>query len=311
MSGDGLMFEVINGIMERPDWASAIKKPLAILPGGSGNALAASISHYAGHQQVMGTKLLTNCAFVMCKGKPHPLDLVSLTTSTGRRIFSFLSLAWGLFSDVDIESEKYRFMGPARFSIITAYRITALRIYKGRLSYLPANALLGGLENKAEAESSQPNSNKTNHKPTKDSPASPILEDTLLVPLDHPVPSHWSVVSEDQFIFVLALYQSHLGADLYTAPMIKDLGEGLIHLFYATSRISRTSLLKFLVSMEKGTHLDTAIPHLEHVPVKAFRVEPLQTGGIMTVDGEAIPSNAIQGQIHSGLGSIISIPQGT
>uniref|UniRef100_A0A4W4FEL2 DAGKc domain-containing protein n=1 Tax=Electrophorus electricus TaxID=8005 RepID=A0A4W4FEL2_ELEEL len=43
LSGDGLLFEVINGLMEREDWEQAILTPLAILPGGSGNALAASV----------------------------------------------------------------------------------------------------------------------------------------------------------------------------------------------------------------------------------------------------------------------------
>lgn len=40
--------QVINGLMERPDWEQAIKTPLGILPGGSGNALAASVHHYSG-----------------------------------------------------------------------------------------------------------------------------------------------------------------------------------------------------------------------------------------------------------------------
>uniref|UniRef100_A0A3B5MSE8 sphingosine kinase n=1 Tax=Xiphophorus couchianus TaxID=32473 RepID=A0A3B5MSE8_9TELE len=47
MSGDGLLFEVINGMMEREDWQQAIQTPLGMLPGGSGNALAASIHHYS------------------------------------------------------------------------------------------------------------------------------------------------------------------------------------------------------------------------------------------------------------------------
>lgn len=40
--------QVVNGLMERPDWEEALKTPLCILPGGSGNALAASINYYAG-----------------------------------------------------------------------------------------------------------------------------------------------------------------------------------------------------------------------------------------------------------------------
>lgn len=40
--------QVINGLLERPDWEEAVQIPLGILPGGSGNALAASIHHYSG-----------------------------------------------------------------------------------------------------------------------------------------------------------------------------------------------------------------------------------------------------------------------
>lgn len=40
--------QVVNGLMERPDWETAIRKPLCSLPAGSGNALAASLNHYAG-----------------------------------------------------------------------------------------------------------------------------------------------------------------------------------------------------------------------------------------------------------------------
>lgn len=39
--------QVINGLMEREDWQEAIQTPLGILPGGSGNALAASVHHYS------------------------------------------------------------------------------------------------------------------------------------------------------------------------------------------------------------------------------------------------------------------------
>lgn len=39
--------QVINGLMDREDWEQAIQTPLGILPGGSGNALAASVHHYS------------------------------------------------------------------------------------------------------------------------------------------------------------------------------------------------------------------------------------------------------------------------
>ncbi|KAM9309661.1 sphingosine kinase 2 [Pholidichthys leucotaenia] len=147
VSGDGLLHEVINGLMERPDWEQAIRTPVGILPCGSGNALAGSINHHAGYDMCLREPLLLNCCFLLCRGGVRPMDLVSVTTSPApsnnghatapRRLFSFLSVAWGFVSDVDIESERYRGLGSARFTLGTLVRIASLRSYKGRLSYLP------------------------------------------------------------------------------------------------------------------------------------------------------------------------------
>ncbi|XP_078108920.1 sphingosine kinase 2 [Sander vitreus] len=147
ISGDGLLHEVINGLMERPDWEQAIKTPVGILPCGSGNALAGSINHHAGYDMCLREPLLLNCCFLICRGGVRPMDVVSVTTSPSpstnsrtaapRRLFSFLSVAWGFVSDVDIESERYRGLGSARFTLGTLVRIASLRSYKGRLSYLP------------------------------------------------------------------------------------------------------------------------------------------------------------------------------
>lgn len=41
--------QVINGLLERADWETAIQTPLGILPAGSGNGLAASVHHYSGY----------------------------------------------------------------------------------------------------------------------------------------------------------------------------------------------------------------------------------------------------------------------
>ncbi|XP_061918463.1 sphingosine kinase 2 [Entelurus aequoreus] len=154
ISGDGLLHEVINGLMERADWEQAIKTPVGILPCGSGNALAGAINHNAGYDMCLREPLLLNCCFLLCRGGVRPMDLVSVTTSPSssspssnnnnnsraaapRRVFSFLSVAWGFVSDVDIESERYRGLGSARFTLGTLVRIASLRSYKGRLSYLP------------------------------------------------------------------------------------------------------------------------------------------------------------------------------
>ena len=48
VSGDGLIFEVINGLMDRDDRERAMKIPLGVIPGGSGNGLAHSVNYAVG-----------------------------------------------------------------------------------------------------------------------------------------------------------------------------------------------------------------------------------------------------------------------
>ena len=44
VGGDGMLFEIVNGLMKRPDKETAINTPLGLIPAGSQNALAASCS---------------------------------------------------------------------------------------------------------------------------------------------------------------------------------------------------------------------------------------------------------------------------
>ncbi|XP_012517698.1 PREDICTED: sphingosine kinase 1 [Propithecus coquereli] len=286
MSGDGLMHEVVNGLMERPDWETAIQKPLCSLPAGSANALAASLNHYAGYEQVTNEDLLTNCTLLLCRRLLSPMNLLSLHTVSGQRLFSVLSLAWGFIADVDLESERYRRLGAMRFTVGTFLRLAALRIYRGRLAYLPIGRAVS----------------KT--------PTSPALVqqgpvDVHLVPLEEPVPSHWTVVPDQDFVLVLALLHSHLGSEMFAAPMGRC-AAGVMHLFYVRAGVSRATLLRLFLAMEKGRHMDYDCPHLVYVPVVAFRLEPLDRRGVFAVDGELMVSEAVQGQVHPNYLRVVS-----
>uniref|UniRef100_A0A452J5J2 sphingosine kinase n=1 Tax=Gopherus agassizii TaxID=38772 RepID=A0A452J5J2_9SAUR len=317
LAGDGLLYEVVNGLMERQDWQAAIKKPLCTLPGGSGNALAASINHYAGNTRASKEELLTNCTYFLCKGLHAPMDLVSLSTASGKRLYSFLSFGWGFISDVDIASEKYRQLGNARFTLGTIQQLAGLKVYKGRLSYLPVET-----SSSVSSAPGSPSEQNSHHVPCSNGRPLHILpqpapgaprpphegswpEDSLLVPFDQPVPKHWTVVPEEEFIAIFAIYQSHLGADFTMAPTAK-LHDGSMHLFYLKAGVSRLGLLKLFLAMEKGTHLDLNCPHLHYVPLRAFRLEPFASTGLMTVDGEPLACEPVQGQVHDQLCRIIS-----
>ncbi len=58
ISGDGLFWELLNGLFTRPDWSEAIKVPVSVMPGGSGNALAVA----AGMQDLVRRRREEKCA---------------------------------------------------------------------------------------------------------------------------------------------------------------------------------------------------------------------------------------------------------
>ena len=72
VSGDGLLYEAVQGIMARPDWREAIKVSLCIAPGGSANGLSMSVLHRCG--EAYGG---LEAAFVCAKGVPMPFDISS------------------------------------------------------------------------------------------------------------------------------------------------------------------------------------------------------------------------------------------
>lgn len=131
-----------------------------------------------------------------------------------------------------------------------------------------------------------------------------LPRDDLLPPLDQPLPTRDWVTIEGDFVLVLALYQSHLGADLHAAPQAR-FDDGLIHLTFVRAGISRATLLRLFFAMERGTHHSVNSPYVSHVSCRAFRLQPLSTRGTLTVDGELVPYGPLQAQVHPSMARLI------
>ncbi|KAI5935975.1 sphingosine kinase 2 isoform X4 [Manis javanica] len=406
VSGDGLLYEVLNGLLERPDWEEAVKMPVGILPCGSGNALAGAVNQHGGFEPALGVDLLLNCSLLLCRGGSCPLDLLSVTLASGSRCFSFLSVAWGFVSDVDIQSERFRALGSARFTLGTVLSLAALHTYRGRLSYLPAtmeaasptpghglprakseltlapapaaapavahsplhrsvsdlplplpqsaltspgspelpNLLLNGGGPELAGDWGGAGDAPLSPDPVLPSPPgspkvailSPISKgapempsssglpsskpnatvavstrgpaDHLLPPLGTALPPGW-VTLEGDFVLILAISPSHLGADLVAAPHAR-FDDGLVHLCWVRGGISRAALLRLFLAMEHGSHLSLDCPQLGYTAARAFRLEPLTSRGVLTVDGEQVEYGPLQAQVHPGLGTLLTGPPG-
>ena len=153
--------------------------------------------------------------------------------------------------------------------------------------------------NQVSAGNVEANQNSTNHVsdqphrvPTPDMPS-----------LSDPVPSDW-VVIEDDFISFVATYQKYLSSDMFTAPM-SQLDDGCIHLGVIRGNTTKTKLIKCLMDMESGEHVNHEV--MEMMTCKAFRLEPLTEKGIMTCDGELIEYGPIQGCILPGFSTVMGI----
>lgn len=324
VSGDGLLYEVINGIMERPDWATAINTPIGILPTGSGNALCASLLYEAGEEFS-----IANAVFQVLCGAISPMDILTAHTTEGKKYFSLLA-NWGMIADIDIESEKYRRLGETRFLIGAVSCIIKKKIYHGKVSYLPKDTNTDGLESMPSGSAVTQTAEQQNHcnestneplpmeqsggatedashsmgqlQPAKSDSSSNGPPTPLINHLSDPVPSNW-VVIEGDFININFTTVSHMAHDVFAANRA-SVGCGTIYLVYPESSLtSRLDLVKMIDKMAKGNHTEMRMMHV--VEAKAFRIEPTDGPGLMTLDGEEVPYGPLQAQIHPQLGRVL------
>jgi sphingosine kinase len=141
VGGDGTVAELFQGLSEREDREEIYAKmPIGIVPAGSGNALCKSIQHAGGEPCDP-----VSCALTIARWRTRALDRSEVRfrdskTASGwgddsKVTHSLLSTSWGFFSDVDIESERFRFLGGARFTLQAIVRILARRKYRCELLY--------------------------------------------------------------------------------------------------------------------------------------------------------------------------------
>lgn len=258
VGGDGTIHDAIAGLMSRSDRDLAIKIPLGVIPGGTGNGLCKTILELSATSYDP-----LDAAFLIVKGKQQSFDLAAVKQNN-QDYYSFLSLAWGLISDVDIESEKFKFLGSLRFDLYALMLICLLRTYKGKFAFIP-----------------HPNCQ-----------LSPDLKTARQ--------GKWHII-EDEFIFLWAMNTPWAAHDMNVAPYAQ-LNDGAMDVLLMRKGTSRLELLKALMRLGKGKHL--SLPHMEYYQVRSFRLEPLTKKGILVVDGEAVDYAPIEMTVIPNLASV-------
>ena len=136
-SGDGILHEIVNGICHRKDRDIFLNRVVVgALPAGSANAFSKAITDYSGEDN----RVETNC-YLIVKGKSRKLDLQELELfDLDKKVYSFLSLTYGIIADIDLESEVLRCCGMLRTTLWGVHRWLFLRKYYGCLYTLPKDS---------------------------------------------------------------------------------------------------------------------------------------------------------------------------
>ncbi|KAK7302698.1 hypothetical protein RJT34_13594 [Clitoria ternatea] len=280
VSGDGILVEVVNGLLQREDWDTAIKIPLGVVPAGTGNGMAKSLLDSIGDPC-----RAVNAVLTIIRGHKRSLDVATITQGE-TRFFSILMLAWGLVADIDIESEKYRWMGSARLDFYALCRMFNLRQYTGSVSFVPAP----GYEAFGEP-TSYPGESTSKGSDNDPSEAERVHLQSLCYegPEINLENLNWRVIN-GPFISIW-LHNVPWGAeDTMAAPDAK-FSDGYLDLIVMRT-CPTLKLLSMMSELNKGGHVKS--PYVTYLKVKAFslqpgpRLEDKRKEGIIDSDGEVL-----------------------
>jgi ceramide kinase len=125
--GDGLINEVVNGMLTRPDHKVL---PLGIIPSGSTDALASSI---------LGCRDVQTAALQVILGDRRCIDVGLIESPTADPLYVTHFMGYGYFGDVLHKSEKHRWMGPGRYDYSGCVALAEKRAYSGDVSFVPVD----------------------------------------------------------------------------------------------------------------------------------------------------------------------------
>ncbi|GAN08361.1 diacylglycerol kinase catalytic domain family protein [Mucor ambiguus] len=292
VSGDGLIHEVINGFLQRPDAREALQKvALGLIPAGTSNSLSISMSG-----EKLGFDPIHN-ALQIIKGRPLALDLCSVTYEDSR-YFSFLSQSFGIAAYADLGTEHMRWMGDNRTVVGLMQEIFSKSTYQMEASLLIAE--------------SDKEKIKQNYKSGLKSSEwkSPAVGDGAVLdtipPLSDPVPENWTTINGDVSIF-LASNVPLLNRGMLSHPCVSA-NDGYIDLMLVRGGKGIGKQLSMFTSVDTGKHLDMDL--VEYYKVKAFRLKPIIKPGksaYVAIDGEHASAKQFQVEVHQALGSVLSL----
>lgn len=127
IGGDGTIVPIIDFL-----YKNNYDIPICHIPCGSGNGLCKSILYEMGKDYN-----LENAVDLINKDTYNKMNLFDVTLKEEQDLIpSFLSISWGIISDIDIETEWLRYFGSTRFTYGAIISLIKKRSYYGTLKYI-------------------------------------------------------------------------------------------------------------------------------------------------------------------------------
>lgn len=293
-SGDGLPYEVFNGLGNRANGREALAKvAVALLPCGSGNGMT---------WNCLGTGSNSIAALGIVKGLRTPLDLVSITQQNTRTL-SFLSQSFGIVAESDLGTDNIRWMGAQRFTYGFLVRLMKRTIWPCELNIkveIDDKSAIKEHYAKFAAGEIDSDADRVRVEAAEKSPALPELQygtvqDTL--------PKDWTAVPGEHMGNFYAGNMAIMTKDTNFFPASLP-NDGLMDIVTIDGTVSRTTSLKMMNELATGGFFD--MPDVKIRKATAFRLVPREKEGYISIDGEQVPFEAFQAEIHQGLGTVLS-----
>ncbi|KAI9738936.1 MAG: sphinganine kinase lcb4 [Claussenomyces sp. TS43310] len=302
-SGDGIPHEVFNGLGRRPDAKRALGKIAVVqLPCGSGNAMSCNLN---------GTDSPTLATLAVVKGIVTPLDLISITQGT-RRTLSFLSQSVGIVAESDLGTDHLRWMGAARFTFGFLVRLLGKTVYPCDIAVKSVIDDKPSIKEHYRREQANyaPLSERRGNSSLFDDDVSTSSGSELGLPslrygsINDKLPEGWNLTSYNNLGNFYCGNMGFMAAEAnFFAPALPN--DGLMDLVNIDGNISRLSALGLLTSVENGKFFDN--PLVNYRKIEAYRIIPKnQADGYISIDGERVPFEPFQAEIHRGLGTVLS-----
>uniref|UniRef100_A0A3B5AFP5 Ceramide kinase-like n=1 Tax=Stegastes partitus TaxID=144197 RepID=A0A3B5AFP5_9TELE len=156
VGGDGMFSEIIHGLIWRtqidnsvdpncPDETlSTCSLRIGIIPAGSTDCICFA---------TVGTNDPVTSALHIIVGDSQPMDVCSVHHNNTFLRYSVSLLGYGFYGDVLTDSERKRWMGPARYDLSGLKMFLTHHCYEGTVSYLPARGIIGTPRDAARCQS--------------------------------------------------------------------------------------------------------------------------------------------------------------